>query len=137
MRSGQLDPFGSLLRPLAQRAQPYTTPSGPITDFGQNSNSGLAFLQQPPLLNSSLHGQDAGFGLKSQQSGSVSSLDGLGGLNPVQSNINFGNQSQDQYKVNYSSAASSSDFHHHVLENASNSRAQGTVDSWVFPSDHR
>lgn len=142
MRSGQLDPFGSLLRPMAQRVQipssagqPYPTSSHPSTNFGQNNNNnnnpGLSFLQPPPpplLTTTTLH--EADFSLKSQ-SGPVS-LDGLG-MNLSHSNINFGGQ--DQYKGNYSSAASSSDFHHlPVLENVS-SRAQGTVDSWIFPSD--
>ncbi|KAI9201658.1 hypothetical protein LWI28_026926 [Acer negundo] len=131
----------------------------------QQQNPVLSFLQQPPLnpssqLNVAAHAgnfgakshQASGFGMPSLEElamggggGVNTSLGGLSStghhqdvqmMRPFDGNYN-NNSSQrvtSSCKLNY--AAPSSDFHHHdkSLENVS-SRAEGTVDSWICPSD--
>ncbi|KAH7567773.1 hypothetical protein JRO89_XS07G0144600 [Xanthoceras sorbifolium] len=124
----------------------------PQNMLNMQQNSILSFLQ-PPLNPSQLN--VPGFGAKSQASNfgmpSVEEL-AMGGHGHVNTSLGGLASGQDQMmrpfdgnynnsfsqrvtscKLNYT--ASSSDFHHDKsLENVS-SRAEGTVDSWICPSD--
>jgi hypothetical protein len=51
---------------------------------------------------------------------------------------NYGNMKRvNSCKLNYSSASSSGFHHDKVLENVSSRGAEGTVDSWICPSEFR
>lgn len=126
-----------------------------LLNLQQNPLLSFQTLLQPPLNPSNI--TVPGFGGKSQASFGMPGFEelamsahghvnaSLGGLSshvasgqdhmrPFDGNIN-GNSSQrvTSCKLNYS--ASSSDFHHDkTLENVS-SRGEGTVDSWICPSD--
>ncbi|GLT37217.1 hypothetical protein SLA2020_115490 [Shorea laevis] len=124
-----------------------------IPAVGQNSVLSLQSLLQPPQLLPlpHLHANVADFGVKSQAGSSMASLEDLG-LRQGHVNANFGQnqirpldgnysslQRASSCKVNYSSASSTSEFHHHLhkgLENVSSRADQGTVDPWICPSDN-
>ncbi|XP_044475117.1 uncharacterized protein LOC123203025 isoform X2 [Mangifera indica] len=153
------------LRPITQKFQPnpFASSSSSVVDAGLNKETHnllnmhqspvLSFqsLIQPPLNPSNI--SLAGFNGKSQASFGMPGFEELAMSGHGQVNASLGglsshvdsvqphmrpfdghsSQRATSCKLNYS--ASSSDFHHDkTLENVS-SRGEGTVDSWICPSD--